>query len=131
MGGAVIIGATLLGYVVAHADHRRAADRVRRCCVLFLMIGLGPGRLPRRLHQDLQAAQPRACAPGAKLAGQTVVAVIFAVLALQFPGRGRPAQTPAGHTISFVRDTERLRAADGRAGDLSDLADRSPAPATG
>ena len=58
MGGAVIVGSSLLGYAVAHlvtgsaAHGQRPAgavpdDRAR------------PGRLPRRLHQDLQAAQPR------------------------------------------------------------------------
>ena len=42
----------------------------------------------------------------AKLAGQTLVAVVFAMLALQFPDeRG---QTPASPFISFIRDIQWL-----------------------
>ena len=40
---------------------------------------------------------------GEKLAGQTLVAVIFAILALQFPNDA--FRTPASTSISFVRDT--------------------------
>ena len=38
-----------------------------------------------------------------KLAGQTLVAVLFAVLVLQFPNGSN--RTPASTKISFVRDT--------------------------
>jgi phospho-N-acetylmuramoyl-pentapeptide-transferase len=92
MGGAVIVLSTLLAYGAAHlafwtqptwsADPRAVPhDRA------------GLRRLPRRLHQDLQAAQPRP-ALGQKLAGQTLVAVHLRRPRRAVPQRrGTPAST--------------------------------------
>ena len=58
MGGIVIIIASLVGYLVGHlvtGDPMTASGVL----VLFLMTGLGPGRVRRRLHQAVHAAQPR------------------------------------------------------------------------
>ena len=71
--------------------------------VLFLMTGLGLRRLPRRLHQDHQAAQPRPALEAEAHRARPLVGVIFAVLALQFPNE--QFRTPASLLISFVRDT--------------------------
>ena len=105
------------------------ADRVRRCCVLFLFVGLGARRLPRRLHQDLQAAQPRAAQQGQAGRPDGGRAGRSASWRSAVPGRPRPAPRRRTH-ISFLRDIA-ARAADGRWSSLLDLGDRSPAPATG
>jgi hypothetical protein len=60
-----------------------------------------PGRLHRRLPQVVHA-RSLGLRSGAKLAGQTVVGAIFAVLALRFPdGYGL---TPASLHLSFLTD---------------------------
>ncbi len=70
--------------------------------VLFLMTGLG---LVGFLDDFIKISNQRSLGlrTGEKLAGQTLVAVIFAVLALQFPNSS--FRTPASTSISFVRDT--------------------------
>ncbi len=101
MGGAVIIGATLIGYVVAHAA-TQTAPSVSGVLVLFLMTGLG---LVGFLDDFLKISKQRSLGlrAGAKLAGQSGVAIVFAVLALQFDDRG--VRAPASTRISFIRDT--------------------------
>ena len=42
----------------------RACPRPPGCCCCSCFVGLGARRLPRRLHQDRQAAQPRPAQPG-------------------------------------------------------------------
>ena len=68
MGGVAIIGSTVVGYAVAHLVDRRstaaAGPTASGLLLLFLMVGLGVRRLPRRLHQDPQAAQPRPAGAG-------------------------------------------------------------------
>ena len=63
MGGVVIIAATLIGYFGAKliTDDRAVGVRVAPALPVRRH---GPGRLPRRLHQDLQAAQPRPAQQG-------------------------------------------------------------------
>ena len=67
MGGVAIVGSTVVGYAVAHVirrdPRRRRPARPPGCWPLFLMVGLGVGRLPRRLHQDPAPAQPRPARP--------------------------------------------------------------------
>ena len=113
MGGAVIIGATLLGYFGAHLglsvvsmtglmDFRGNAMTVSGLLVLFLMAGLG---LVGFADDYIKISKQRSLGLRSreKLLGQTLIAVIFAVLALQFPGDA--FRTPASTAISFVRDT--------------------------
>ena len=100
MGGIVIIIASLIGYVLGHlftGDAMSASGLL----VLFLMTGLG---LVGFADDFIKLFMRRSLGlrSGAKLAGQTTVAVIFAVLALRFPD-GYDL-TPASEHISFLTD---------------------------
>ena len=101
MGGAVIIGAALTGYAVAHTVTLRPAT-VSGVLVLFLMSGLG---LVGFLDDFIKISKQRSLGlrAGAKLIGQSVVSIAFAVLALKFGNRA--FQTPGSTRISFIRDT--------------------------
>lgn len=101
MGGAVIIGASLLAYGMAHMVTMTAMT-ASGMLVMFLMTGLGlvgfaddAIKITKQRSLGLTSVQ--------KLLGQTLVAVIFAVLAMQF--RNDAGLTPASYDISFVRDT--------------------------
>jgi phospho-N-acetylmuramoyl-pentapeptide-transferase len=101
MGGTVIMIAVVAGYVAAHLV-QLSPPSASAVLVLFLMTGLGMVgfvddyiKISRQRSLGLRSA--------AKLAGQSLVAVSFALLALQFPDeRGL---TPASTAISFIRDT--------------------------
>lgn len=101
MGGAVIILSTVLAYAIAHLVLWNPPT-VSGLLVLFLMVGLGAVgfaddyiKISRQRSLGLRSGQ--------KLIGQTLVGVIFAALALQFPNEG--LRRPASTHISFVRDT--------------------------
>ncbi|MGZ4502022.1 MAG: phospho-N-acetylmuramoyl-pentapeptide-transferase, partial [Nocardioidaceae bacterium] len=100
MGGLVIILSVLLAYLVAKlvtGDMPSASGLL----LLFLFVGLGTVGF---LDDYIKIAKQRSLGlrSKAKMAGQTLIAVVFAVLALSFPDeRG---QTPASHGISFIRD---------------------------
>ena len=114
MGGAVIVGATLMAYGLAHlflvleqawrglslAD---AVPTASGLLVLFLMTGLAlVGFADDFIKISRQRSLGLRTVP--KLVGQGAVAIIFALLALQFPNdRWR---TPASTQVSFVRDTQ-------------------------
>ncbi|HWC20888.1 MAG TPA: phospho-N-acetylmuramoyl-pentapeptide-transferase [Flexivirga sp.] len=110
MGGAVIIAGTVLGYGLAHLltwDAPTASGLL----VVFLMVGLGLVgflddwiKISRQRSLGLRSAE--------KLIGQTLIAVLFAVLATKF---SRGGITPASYHISFVRDTWFNLAAGGTA----------------
>jgi len=101
MGGVVIVLGTVLSYVVAHLI-AGSGPSASAMLVFFLMVGLASVgfaddyiKIFRRRSTGLRVKT--------KLIGQAVVAIIFAILALQFPnGDGL---TPATQYISFVRDT--------------------------
>ncbi|MGA8979411.1 MAG: phospho-N-acetylmuramoyl-pentapeptide-transferase [Pedococcus sp.] len=101
MGGAVIIGSSLAAYAVAHVATGTPVTW-SGVLVLFLMAGLG---LVGFLDDYIKISKQRSLGLRSreKLAGQTLVAVVFAVLALQFPNAKH--RTPASTYISFVRDT--------------------------
>jgi phospho-N-acetylmuramoyl-pentapeptide-transferase len=101
MGGALIIGASLLAYGSAHLFTLTPVT-VSGVLVLFLMAGLG---LVGFLDDYIKISKQRSLGlrTKEKLAGQTLVGVIFAVLALQFPNSR--FRTPAVPFVSFVRDT--------------------------
>jgi phospho-N-acetylmuramoyl-pentapeptide-transferase len=101
MGGALIIGASILAYGGAHLFTLTPLT-VSGLLVLFLMAGLG---LVGFLDDYIKITKQRSLGLRAreKLGGQTLVAVIFAVLALQFPNSR--FRTPAVPFVSFVRDT--------------------------
>ncbi|MEJ5944484.1 phospho-N-acetylmuramoyl-pentapeptide-transferase [Pseudokineococcus basanitobsidens] len=101
MGGVVIVAATVLAYLAAHLvtlDGPTASGLL----VLLLMTGLGVvGFLDDYIKISKQRSLGLRSLP--KLLGQIGVAVVFAVLALQFPNDR--FRTPASTSISFIRDT--------------------------
>src|SRR5512141_2518066 len=101
MGGAVIIAARLAAYATAHVPTLQPPT-ISGLLVLFLMSGLG---LVGFLDDYIKISKQRSLGLRSreKLAGQTLVAVIFAILALQFPNDR--FRTPAVPFVSFVRDT--------------------------
>ena len=102
----VIILASTIAYLLAKLLDRTPAVGLRAADAVPLRRARR-GRLPRRLHQDRQAAQPRAAQPRQDDRPAARRASPSALLALQFPDeRG---QTPASRLISFTRDWERGR----------------------
>ncbi len=101
MGGAVILGSVLVAYFAAHLL-TLSAPSMSGLLVLFLMTGLG---VIGWLDDFIKISKQRSLGlrSGQKLAGQALVGVIFAVLALNFPNDQR--RTPASPFISIVRDT--------------------------
>jgi phospho-N-acetylmuramoyl-pentapeptide-transferase len=101
MGGVVIIGATLTGWIGAALITGRAPS-VSAVLVLFLMTGLG---VVGFLDDFIKISRQRSLglSPRLKILGQGVVGVVFAVAALQFPNPS--FRTPASTHVSFIRDT--------------------------
>jgi phospho-N-acetylmuramoyl-pentapeptide-transferase len=100
MGGTVFILATIIGYIAAKL-FTMTPPSASAVLVLFLFAGMGAVGF---LDDFIKIFRQRSLGlrSKAKLAGQTTIAVIFAVLALQFPDeRG---QRPASAFISFIRD---------------------------
>ena len=100
MGGTVFIVATIVGYFAAKL-FTMTPPSASALLVLFLFAGMGAVGF---LDDFIKIFRQRSLGlrSKAKLAGQTMVAVVFAVLALQFPDeRG---QNPASPFISFIRD---------------------------
>ncbi len=103
MGGTVIIAATVIGYFLSSLLTGRIPS-ASGLLLLFLFVGLGAVGF---VDDYIKIAKQRSLGlrSKAKMAGQFSVAIIFSLLALQFPDdRG---QTPASRFISFTRDWER------------------------
>jgi phospho-N-acetylmuramoyl-pentapeptide-transferase len=102
MGGVVIIAATVFGVAASMLVSQRLPS-VSALLALYLMAGLG---LIGFLDDFTKIRKQRSLGltPRAKLIGQGIVGVSFAVLALQFPNEN--SRTPASTKISFLRDTE-------------------------
>lgn len=102
MGGVVIIVATILGWL-AGLLLTGTAPSASAILVLFLMAGLG---VVGFLDDFIKISRQRSLglSPAAKIVGQGVVGITFAVAALQFPNAR--FRTPASTHISFVRDTD-------------------------
>jgi phospho-N-acetylmuramoyl-pentapeptide-transferase len=101
MGGVVIIGATVLGYLAATIVAGRL-PRASGLLLLFLMIDLG---LVGFLDDFIKISRQRSLGLSArwKVVGQGVVGIAFSVLVLQFPNEN--LRTPASTQISLLRDT--------------------------
>ncbi len=101
MGGAVIIVGALIGYAAAHLA-TFSEPTVSALLVLYLMTGLG---VVGFLDDYIKVAKQRSLGlrAWAKLTGQMLVAVSFAVAADHFPDSN--GLTPASTNISFIRDT--------------------------
>ncbi|KZE95490.1 Phospho-N-acetylmuramoyl-pentapeptide-transferase [Agromyces sp. NDB4Y10] len=100
MGGIIFILGTLFGYFSATliiGDGPTASGLL----VLFMMVGLG---IVGFVDDFLKTRKKQSLGLGgwAKIAGQTLVAAAFALLALQFPNE--QGATPATTKISFIRD---------------------------
>jgi len=101
MGGVAIVGATWVGYLIAHltvSDHTISASGF---LVLLLMTVLG---LVGFLDDFIKIRRQRNLGLNktSKLVGQLLAALLFGVLAIQFAdARG---VTPASEHLSFVRD---------------------------
>ncbi|MFC6355845.1 phospho-N-acetylmuramoyl-pentapeptide-transferase [Luethyella okanaganae] len=100
MGGIVLIVGVLFGYFIGTmtADEPPTASGL---LVLFMMVGLG---LVGFVDDFLKTRKQRSLGLGgwAKIAGQVIVAGVFAVLALQFPNEA--GAVPASTHVSFVRE---------------------------
>jgi phospho-N-acetylmuramoyl-pentapeptide-transferase len=104
MGGVAIVGSTVFGYAVAHviiAFRGGGGPMASGLLALYLMVGLGAVgflddfiKIRRQRNLGLRAR--------AKVGGQLVVGLSFAILALQF--RNRLGLTPASKHLSYVRD---------------------------
>jgi phospho-N-acetylmuramoyl-pentapeptide-transferase len=105
MGGLVIIAAVLVAYVLSHLFTWRSPS-ASAILVLFLFSGLG---FVGFLDDFIKIRKQRSLGlrSKAKIAGQSIVAVAFGLLSVQFPDeRG---VTPASQFVSFLRDIHLLR----------------------
>jgi len=100
MGGIVILLAATVAYFAAKLLNGETPT-VTALLVIFMMLGLG---LVGFIDDYLKVRNQRSLGLSgwAKIAGQGVVAIIFAVLALQFPNED--GVTPASTNISLFRD---------------------------
>ena len=100
MGGAAMVLAALVGYVVGHVATREAMT-ASGMLVLFLMAGLG---VVGFVDDFLKVFRQNSVGlrSGAKLAGQVVVGAVFALQVLQHPDVFD--LTPADARLSFLRD---------------------------
>ena len=104
MGGLVIISSVLLAYLASHLI-TWTEPSASALLILFLFTGLG---VVGFLDDFIKISKQRSLGlrSKAKIAGQSLVAVTFALLSLQFPDeRGI---TPASPAVSFLRDIEWL-----------------------
>lgn len=101
MGGMVFIAGSTLAYFVAKWVNDEPPT-VSAMLVLFMMIGLG---LVGFVDDFIKTHKRRSLGLSgwAKIAGQGVVAIVFALLSLQFADSN--GLTPASTKISIVRDT--------------------------
>ncbi|WP_310962977.1 phospho-N-acetylmuramoyl-pentapeptide-transferase [Nocardioides terrisoli] len=102
MGGLVIVLSAVLSYFLAEliTQHTPSASAL---LLLFLFVGLATVGF---LDDFIKVYKQRnlGLRSGAKMIGQTAVAIVFGALALSPWLRDRYGYTPAGTHISFVRD---------------------------
>ncbi|GAA3051642.1 MULTISPECIES: phospho-N-acetylmuramoyl-pentapeptide-transferase [Actinomycetes] len=107
MGGAVILIAVVVAYFLAHlfmllTREQTSGPSASGLLLLLLMVGMGLVGFADDFAK-ISRKQSLGLTPWAKITGQGVVGVLFAVLALNFPDhRGI---TPGSTAISFVRET--------------------------
>ncbi len=100
MGGIVIIVGAVLGYFFGHIiDHYPPSASA--LLVMFMMVGMG---FVGFIDDFTKTRKQRSLGLGgwAKIAGQAIVASVFAILAINFPDEN--GITPASLAISAVRD---------------------------
>jgi phospho-N-acetylmuramoyl-pentapeptide-transferase len=106
MGGVVIIFATVIGYFAAKLVTYPATGDLPSASallLLFLFVGLG---LVGFLDDFIKISKQRSLGlrSKAKMVGQTIVALIFGILALSPMLEDDRGKTPASTHISFIRD---------------------------
>lgn len=101
MGGVIIIFAAITGYLTGNLVVGRA-PHVTGWLLIYLLAGMG---LIGFLDDFTKVRKERSLGltPMAKIIGQGIVGVSFAIAALQFPNNFH--RTPATTSISIVRDT--------------------------
>lgn len=101
MGGIVFISGSVLGYFIGKAANQETPTP-SALLVLFMMVGLG---LVGFIDDFIKTHKRRSLGltGWAKIAGQGVVATIFALLSLQFANT--QGLTPASSSVSVFRDT--------------------------
>ncbi len=104
MGGIVFILGSVFGYFFGHLV---SGDPITYTALLVLLLMVGLGAIGF-IDDFTKTRKQRSLGLGgwAKIAGQAVVATVFAVLALSFPDVD--GETPASTAISAVRDIEWL-----------------------
>ena len=100
MGGAVIVASTLIAYFATKALTMKAPTS-SALLVLFLMTGLGVVGFVDDFIK-IRNSRSLGLRARAKLVGQTIVTVVFALLVLRFPNA--LGLTPGSEHVSFVRD---------------------------
>jgi phospho-N-acetylmuramoyl-pentapeptide-transferase len=105
MGGSVVITAAAIGYLLAHLVFG-SGPSASGLLVLLLLVGLGAVGF---LDDFLKVTRERnlGLRGRTKLIGQTLVAVLFAILAIRIPDAN--GLTPASTFLSFVRDLPALQ----------------------
>ncbi len=106
MGGVVIIAATLFGYFGAKLI-TMSAPSASAWLLLFLFVGMG---LVGFLDDFIKISKQRSLGlrSKAKMIGQTVIAVVFGVLALSPMLEDANGRTPASEKVSFLREIDWL-----------------------
>ena len=104
MGGTVIVGATVIGYLAPHVFLTSRSGwgfTATGIMLLFLMVGMGTVGF---LDDYLKIRHRRSLGLNktAKLVGQLVVGVAFAIMAINFPNA--EGVTAASTFVSYVRD---------------------------
>lgn len=101
MGGIAIILATILGYFVGKLVNFETPT-ISALLVLYMMVGLG---VVGFIDDFIKTHRQRSLGLSGwgKIAGQGIVAITFALMALQF--KNELGLTPASTKISIVRDT--------------------------
>ena len=104
MGGLVIILSVVVSYAAAKLITQDAPS-ASALLLLFLFVGLGTVGF---LDDYIKIAKQRSLGlrSKAKITGQTLVAVVFGWLALSPMLEDFRGQTPASHSISFIRDLD-------------------------
>ncbi|HEY3687689.1 MAG TPA: phospho-N-acetylmuramoyl-pentapeptide-transferase [Streptosporangiaceae bacterium] len=100
MGGTVFLVSSIVGYGVAHLV-TWTPPTISGALVIFLMAGLG---VVGFVDDFIKIYKQRSLGlrSGAKMAGQVIVGVIFAFVAIRFPNHY--GFTPASTHLSFLRD---------------------------
>ncbi len=106
MGGVVIILAATLGYLLAKLI-TLSAPSASALLLLFLFVGMG---LVGFLDDYIKIAKQRSLGlrSKAKMVGQTVIAVVFGLLALSPMLEDENGRTPASLKVSFLREIDWL-----------------------